>query len=305
MPDCVPFYGHGEDPADPAWGAAYAHIADWVGKYYHDDQIFSTHYGGITAHVEQLIATADADADGGLLGYGGWSDWCPPAGCVACWNRKPEDPLTDPSRNSVMVSSFYYISELRIVAKYAGILGKAADQQRYSKLADAAAVRFNDVFYDPKAKTYTEKRTCGEYLSPQTMISLAAHLQIIPPADFDAVMDTLVADVESHGWHLNVGIVGIKYLLPALSAAGRGDVALMIAQVRTPPSYIYMVEQGATTLWETWTGSQYVPVGSRNHIMFGSNSDWYYKYLAGITMADNSRGWQQLVRHFPAQFPPF
>ena len=56
-----------------------------------------------------------------------------------------------------------------------------------------------------------------------------------------------------------------------------------------------MVEQGATTLWETWTGSQYVPVLSRNHIMFGAVSDWYYKYLAGITMADNSRGWQQLV----------
>ena len=69
------------------------------------------------------------------------------------------------------------------------------------------------------------------------------------------------------GWHLNVGIVGIKFLLPTLSAAGRGDVALMIAQARTPPSYIYMVEQGATTLWETWTGTQYQPTASRNHIM--------------------------------------
>jgi hypothetical protein len=61
----------------------------------------------------------------------------------------------------------------------------------------------------------------ARYLSPQTMISLAAHLGIIPAADFDAVMDTLVDDVASHGWHLNVGIVGIKYLLPALSAAGK------------------------------------------------------------------------------------
>merc|ERR1719460_2392293 len=98
------------------------------------------------------------------------------------------------------------------------------------------------------------------------MISLAAALDLIPEADYAEVIDNLV-----------------------------GDVALMIAQARTPPSYIYMVEQGATTLWETWTGTQYVPAASRNHIMFGSNSDWYYKFLAGITMAGSSRGWQQLV----------
>jgi hypothetical protein len=68
----------------------------------------------------------------------------------------------------------------------------------------------------------------------------------------------------------------------------------MVAQAKTPPSYIYMVEQGATTLWDNWVGTTYQPSGSRNHIMYGSNSDWYYKYLAGITMVEGTRGWQQL-----------
>ena len=79
--DCVPYYGHGFDPADPAWGAAFPLIADWVGKYYHDDQIFATHYTSIVAHTDQLIATANADNTTGLLTYGGWGDWCPPSGC--------------------------------------------------------------------------------------------------------------------------------------------------------------------------------------------------------------------------------
>ena len=287
--DCVPYYGHGFDPADPAWGAAFPLIANWVGKYYHDDQIFSEHYEQITAHIDNLIGTAKINDADGLLTYGIWGDWCPPSGCVAC--RTPN--LS--SNNSVLVSSFYYISELRIVAEYAGILGKTADQEKYSGLATAAGEAFNKHFYKAASHTYDENRTCGEYLSPQTTISLAAALNLIPEADFDSVMDTLVDDVAAHGWHLNVGIVGIKYLLPTLSAAGRGDVALMIAQAKTPPSYIYMVEQGATTLWETWTGTRYVPASSRNHIMFGSNSDWYFKYLAGLNMAETSRGWQQLV----------
>ena len=291
--DCVPYYGHGFDPGDPAWGAAFPLIADWVGKYYHDDQIFATHYASIVAHTDQLVATANADNADGLLTYGGWGDWCPPSGCQDCWSHVNRTERLK-SINSVMVSSFYYITELRIVAKYAQILGKQPDFVKYSKLATDAAAAYNKAFYDPVGKTYAEKRACSEYLSPQTMISLSAALGIIPTADYDAVIDNLVADVAAHGWHLNVGIVGIKYLLPALSAAGRGDVALMVAQAKTPPSYIYMVEQGATTLWENWVGTTYQPSGSRNHIMYGSNSDWYYKYLAGITMVEGTRGWQQL-----------
>ena len=278
--DCVPYYGHGQDPADPAWGAAFALMSDWVGKYYHDDQIFSTHYSSITAHIDNLVNVTVFNNDTGLLSYGGWGDWCPPAGCRPCWSHKQGGGAADhglgktgpapvegrpslDSQNSVLVSSFYYITELRIVAKYAQILGHAADHVKYTKLAEAAAAAYNRKFYDPVAKTYRElNRDCGEYLSPQTLISLSAALGVIPAADYDAVIDNLVADVAAHDWHLNVGIVGIKYLLPALSAGGRGDVALMIAQARTPPSYIYMVEQGATTLWETWTGTTYTPVVS-------------------------------------------
>ena len=175
--DCVPYYGHGFDPADPAWGAAFPLLANWVGKYYHDDQIFSEHYEQITAHIDNLIGTAKINNADGLLTYGIWGDWCPPSGCVAC--RTPN--LS--SNNSAMVSSFYYISELRIVAEYAGILGKTADQKKYSGLATAAGEAFNKHFYKAASHTYDENRTCGEYLSPQTMISLAAALNLIPEAD--------------------------------------------------------------------------------------------------------------------------
>jgi alpha-L-rhamnosidase len=291
--DCVPYYGHGRIPADPAWGTAYTFLADWVGKYYHDNQIFEEHYSGITAHLNELInASKDDGGMDGLLSYSGWGDWCPPSGCHACW------PGTPKTHNSVIVSSFYYISQLRIVSRYAGILGHTEDQKKYADLAAAVTDQFNKHFFNAANATYEEPgRQCGEYLGVQATISLAYELGVIPPEHEEAVINTLVDDIARHDWHLNVGIVGIKYLLPTLSKAGRGDVALMIAQARTPPSYIYMVEQGATTLWETWTGSTYSPVASWNHIMFGSNSDWYFKYLAGLQQDPDSRGWQQLELH--------
>ena len=62
--------------------------------------------------------------------------------------------------------------------------------------------------------------------------------------------ELLVEDVMiKHNGHLDVGIVGVKYLLSSLSQAGRTDVALQVAQTPDIPGYVYMVKQGATTLW--------------------------------------------------------
>ena len=54
----VPFYGHGRTPPDPAWGAAFTLLADWVATYYADEDIFARHYNGLKMHTESLITTA-------------------------------------------------------------------------------------------------------------------------------------------------------------------------------------------------------------------------------------------------------
>ena len=117
-------------------------------------------------------------------------------------------------------------------------------------------------FFDAKNNVFAEPgRPAGaEELSLQTCISLANTLKVIPENASAAVFDNLVNDVMNvHGGHLNVGIVGVKELLPALSDGGRIDVALQVAQVQDEPGWVYMFLQGATTLWETWTGSRYQP----------------------------------------------
>ena len=58
----------------------------------------------------------------------------------------------------------------------------------------------------------------------------------------------------------------------------------------TYPSYGYMLKGGeggwepATTLWELWdSDSQGPSMNSRNHIMFGTVSAWFYRKLLGVT----------------------
>jgi alpha-L-rhamnosidase len=75
--------------------------------------------------------------------------------------------------------------------------------------------------------------------------------------------------------------------LHALSDNGRSDVAYKIVNQTTFPSWGNWIGQGATTLWEQWDGSE-----SRNHIMFGDVSAWFYKNLAGIAPDNNQPGFK-------------
>ena len=78
---------------DPAWGAAYTLLPDWLGSWHRDDRLFEEHYDGITAHLDQLILVAGKNNAGGLLTFGLYSDWCPPQGCGGfSAGSKEEDP---------------------------------------------------------------------------------------------------------------------------------------------------------------------------------------------------------------------
>ncbi len=82
-------------------------------------------------------------------------------------------------------------------------------------------------------------------------------------------------------------------MLQALADAGRADVAYEMVNQSTFPGWGYMLENGATTLWEHWAFSD--NTYSHNHPMFGSVSEWFYKVLAGINAAPDAVGFDKVV----------
>jgi len=78
-----------------------------------------------------------------------------------------------------------------------------------------------------------------------------------------------------------------------LSRAGEADLASMIVNQRTFPGWGYMLENGATTLWEHWKGSD--NTYSQNHPMFGSVSEWFYQWLGGIQPAADAVGFDRII----------
>ena len=107
--------------------------------------------------------------------------------------------------------------------------------------------------------------------------------------------------IESEGWRLTTGFVGVGYLLPVLSAHGHTGVAYRLLEQDALPSWRYMVEQGATTIWERWDGwtaergFQSPLMNSFNHYALGAVGEWLYRFVLGIEPAPDAAGFGRLL----------
>ncbi len=256
----------GSRPADPAWGTAYPLIAWYVYQYYGDKRILEDHYAGIKNYVEYLRTRAE----NGLVKFSHYGDW------VAV--EKPPGSV---------VSSFYYYYDVMILADMAAVLGKSADAKIYSDLTASIKTAFHKEYFDPKTGNYAG--------GTQTANTLPLFLDIAPKESRGAVWGNLFNDiVYKHDSHLTTGIIGTKYIMELLTNSGTSDLAYDIATRTDYPSWGYMIENGATTLWELWQLRQGPSMNSHNHPMFGSVGAWLYKALAGINLAPGSVGFEKI-----------
>jgi alpha-L-rhamnosidase len=161
-------------------------------------------------------------------------------------------------------------------------MGNEADERKYNELAASIKTAFNGKFYHSDTGLYGN--------GSQTSLSCALYQGLVEPADKGRVLSNLVAAVEKCNSHIDTGILGAKYLLNALLENGRADVAYRIASQKDLPSWGWWIEQGATTLWENWNGSE-----SRNHIMYGDISAWFYKALAGINLDPAAPAFKHII----------
>jgi alpha-L-rhamnosidase len=104
---------------------------------------------------------------------------------------------------------------------------------------------------------------------------------LVPDEHRQKVADNLAKKVEQDGFHIDVGLLGSKAILNALSENGYADVAYKVASQETFPSWGWWIVNGATTFYENWDIEAKRDL-SLNHIMFGEINAWYYKALGGI-----------------------
>jgi len=265
LSDTVPHIWGGEK-ADPAWATAYPLLCWYMYQYYGDTRVLEEQYDGLRKYVEFLRS----QAENGLVKFSSYGDWVAVEKCPGA-----------------IVSSFYYYYDVKILADAARILGKGQDAALYDRLAGDIRAAFNREYYDPKTGDYAD--------GTQTANTLPLFLGIATEKEGDAWGRLFDDIVYKHNSHLTTGIIGTKYIMELLTRSGSSDLAYDIAVQTTYPSWGYMIENGATTLWELWQKREGPSMNSHNHPMFGSVGAWLYKALAGINLAPGSVGFEKVL----------
>ncbi|HEY3268291.1 MAG TPA: family 78 glycoside hydrolase catalytic domain [Armatimonadota bacterium] len=269
IPLIVPSPGWGHSDA-PEWGSAFILMAWDLACHTGSLAIFERHYAAMARYVDFLAGRRGDDGlSPSVLG-----DWLPPGH----GGNPPEGP---------QVSAACYVHRCaKIMQGVAQSLRREADSAKFGALARDVAAAVNRHCLDAASGIYHTDKEVG-FRQTSSILPLAEG--IVPAVLRAKVLGNVIADIKSRGAHLNTGILGTKYLLPLLTANGQVDLAFEIATQRTHPSWGFWLEQGATTLWESWD----LDARSLGHHMFGMIGDWFYGYLAGIRPGQPAmRRWQ-------------
>lgn len=279
--DTAPFKW-GKRPADPV-AACYLEIPWLCHLHYGDTRLIEKHFDGMTRWVEFLRS----QAQDGVLTYSHWGDWAPPA-AFAIQNSVGAGAVSRFTPGS-LVSTGFLSHHARLLATMADVIGKNKNAQEWKSYANQVQEAFNHAFWD--------EETGGYGSNNQAANALALHLRLVPDERLESVIDNLVADVLAHDGHLSTGNICTKYLLEALSEHGHVNLAYQIATKTTYPSWGYMLENGATTLWERWEHRTASGMNSHNHPMLGSIAAWFFKSLAGIRVDAAHPGFKRFKIH--------
>ena len=266
LPDIIPTGGWGYGTANGTdWTSTIAIIPWNLYLFYGDMKPLADNYENIKAYVNYI----DHISPSGLTTFGR-GDWVP----------------VKSTSSLEFTSSIYFYVDAQILAKAARLLEKSDDHNRYTALAEKIKKAINDKYFD--------KEKCLYASGVQTELSMALHWKIVPPGYEARVAANLAKRVAADGMHLDVGVLGAKAILNALSDNGQAEIAYQLAVQDTYPSWGWWIVNGATTLYENWDINASRDI-SLNHMMFGEIGAWVYKGLGGIKPDEAAPGFKNVL----------
>ncbi|MBP5257859.1 MAG: family 78 glycoside hydrolase catalytic domain [Prevotella sp.] len=283
IPDVAPsFWNYFSDIV--TWPAALPFGCDMLYEQFGNKEPIVNSYATIEKWINHITEEYTRD---GIVTRDKYGDWCVPPEKLELIHSKDSTRITDGS----LISTAYTIGVMRLMEKFATLQNKTDEALRWKDRYQTMTSDFNRHFL--KVNRGTSPRP-GHVLYPDSVFYgnntvtanlLALSFGIVPEDCKDDVVKNVVKKIIDEGkGHVTCGLIGISWLLRGLSDNGFADVAYLLATNASYPSWGYMAENGATTIWELWNGDKADPaMNSGNHVMLlGDLLTWCYQYLGGI-----------------------
>jgi alpha-L-rhamnosidase len=231
------------------------------------------------------------------------------------WSRKAGTAFGDwlaPEGKTeyLLIATAYWAYDVTLMREMAAATGRTADAEKYARLFEKIRAAFDqrfvraDGFVAGADDTPTEFAKLGIHDArstdgaTQTGYVLALHMNLLPEGLRAAAARKLAEKIHANHDLLGTGFLGTPYLLEELTKAGYTELAYTLLLNTEYPSWGYLVEHGATTMWERWNGDKMMDdpsMNSYNHYAYGAVADWMYRYAAGVDATPLDAGFHTVV----------
>ena len=284
IPDVAPaFWNYYSD--NVTWPAALPFTCDMLWRQFGNRQPIDDSYPTIRKWVLHMI---EEYCQNGIITKDKYGDWCPPPEKLDLIHAQDPNRITD----GKLIATAYMIRVLQLLEQW------NCEPERWNPIRKTMTEAFNRNFLTVRKGTslrpghvlFPDSTYYGNNTVTANILPLA--LGIVPDSCKSDIVRQVVENicVKNKG-HVSCGVIGISWLLRTLSDNGFADVAYLLATQKSYPSWGYMANNGATTIWELWNGNTANPrMNSGNHVMLlGDLLPWCYQYIGGIRTNDAFR----------------
>jgi alpha-L-rhamnosidase len=267
-PPIVP-YPHSQIDAVPAWADGGVILPWTVWRRYGDSTIIEENWEGMHRYL-RLIQQNNPD----YLWRNCRMD-------IGDWLAVDQQYETDPTTPHELIGTAYWAHSVDLLSQMADAIGRSEDAGSLRSLHERIRVAFASTFVKADGRVGNES---------QTSFVLALKFGLVADDVRVKAAERLVADIRRRGRALSTGILGTQFLLDVLADAGYASLAYDLLLRTAYPSWGYMIEHGATTIWESWNGrvwnvaSEGMP-DSKNHYALGAICGFLFRRIAGIAAA--------------------
>jgi alpha-L-rhamnosidase len=252
--------------AAPGWGDAGVIIPWTIYRVYNDTRIIERYWASMEKWMSFIIRENTDYIRKNHLNHN-YGDWL---------TTIPQD-----STSKVLLATAYWAHDARLMSEMAKVLDRHDDSVKYEALFEKIRTAFQKEFVLPNGKVKGES---------QTGYVLSIAFELLPRELVTSASQLLVDDIKAKGNHLTTGFIGVRHLCPILTKTGHADVAYILLNNDSYPSWGYSIKHGATTVWERWDGwtaekgFQNPGMNSFNHYSLGSVCEWLFESVAGIDL---------------------
>lgn len=263
LPPIAPLPDLGVGPihyAAAGWADAGIVVPYYLYYYYNDIRVLEKYYTNMKSYINYL----ENNCTDFILPEHGYGDW-----------------LSTEETSKSFLSTLYFLYDCMLMEKISLVINNHSDSLYFAEL-------YQRIKLSAQRKFFTEEDKLIE--ETQTSLILALAFGLIEKEKNLEAVNLLIDNVSSANIHVATGFLGLSFLMPVLSSLGQNETAQKILLQTEFPSWMFMINNGATTLWERWDSYHpekgiYDPLmNSFNHCSLGCVGEWFYNSLAGLSL---------------------